>query len=101
MNKVVIIDYEAGNVKSIGNMLNFLGIDYEITSNSSKILSSDRIIFPGQGHFEQAMTKLKSKNLIEPIKTAISKGIPFLGICLGLQVLFLILGIVLFLFLAS
>ncbi len=88
MNKVVIIDYGAGNIKSIGNMLSSFDIQYEITSDEKKILSADRLIFPGQGHFEQAMQKLKSKNVIEPIKSAISKGIPFLGICLGLQVLF-------------
>ena len=84
----MIIDYGAGNVKSIGNMLSSFNVEYEITSDIDKILSADRIIFPGQGHFEQAMTKLKSKNLIEPIKTSIKKGIPFLGVCLGLQVLF-------------
>ncbi|MBE7705963.1 MAG: imidazole glycerol phosphate synthase subunit HisH [Cyanobacteria bacterium SIG30] len=88
MNKVVIIDYGAGNVKSVGNMLTSFNVEYEITSDENKILSADKIIFPGQGHFEQSMSKLNEKNLIVPIKKAVQKGIPFLGICLGLQILF-------------
>lgn len=87
-NKVIIIDYGAGNVKSLGNMLEFLGADYEITEDKEKILSAKKIIFPGQGHFEQAMNKLNAKNMPETIKKAISNGADFLGICLGLQVLF-------------
>lgn len=85
---IVIIDYEAGNLKSICNMLEFLGEEYLISSDASVIENADKIIFPGQGHFAQAMKNLENKNLIEPIKNAISKGKKFLGICLGLQVLF-------------
>lgn len=87
-NKIVIIDYGAGNVKSLGNMLEFLGCEYEITDDREKILKAKKIIFPGQGHFEQAMKKLNSKNLPCTIKEAINNGADFLGICLGLQVLF-------------
>ncbi len=87
-NKIVIIDYGAGNVKSLGNMLEFLGRQYEITNNKDKILAADKIIFPGQGHFEQAMNKLNAQNLPQTIKKAIKNGADFLGICLGLQVLF-------------
>ena len=87
-NKIVIIDYGAGNVKSLGNMLEFLGYAYEITDNREKILKAKKIIFPGQGHFEQAMNKLNDKNLSCTIKQAINNGADFLGICLGLQVLF-------------
>ena len=87
-NKIVIIDYGAGNVKSLGNMLEFLGYAYEITDDREKILNAKKIIFPGQGHFEQAMKKLNSKNLPCTIKEAINNGADFLGICLGLQVLF-------------
>ncbi len=87
-NKIVIIDYGAGNVKSLGNMLEFLGYAYEITDDREKILKAKKIIFPGQGHFEQAMNKLNSKNLPCTIKQAIDNGADFLGICLGLQVLF-------------
>ena len=87
-NKIVIIDYGAGNVKSLGNMLEFLGYAYEITDDREKILKAKKIIFPGQGHFEQAMNKLNDKNLPCTIKQAIDNRADFLGICLGLQVLF-------------
>ncbi len=88
MKKTIIVDYEAGNLKSVANMLSFLGAEYEISSEPEKILKAQRIIFPGQGHFHQSMNNLKNKNLIEPIKQSISNGIPFLGICIGLQILF-------------
>lgn len=87
-NKIIIIDYGAGNVKSLGNMLEFLGYEYEITDDREKILNAKKIIFPGQGHFEQAMNKLNAKNLPEVIRKSIDSGANFLGICLGLQVLF-------------
>lgn len=85
---ITIIDYEAGNLKSICNMLDFLGEAYLVSSKPDEILRASKIIFPGQGHFEQAMKNLTSKGLVEPIKQAIEAGIPFLGICLGLQILF-------------
>lgn len=85
---ITIIDYEAGNLKSICNMLDFLGEEYRISSDAKEIETSDRLIFPGQGHFAQAMKKLEDKKLIAPIKAAIKNDAKFLGICLGLQVLF-------------
>lgn len=88
MNKTVIVDYDAGNLKSIANMLKYLDEDFLITSNPKDIKSAKRIIFPGQGHFKQAIENLDKKNLIEPIKDVVLSGTPFLGICLGLQILF-------------
>lgn len=85
---ITIIDYEAGNLKSICNMLDFLDEKYKISSNPREIETAERIIFPGQGHFAQAMKNLENKNLITPIKTAIENNAKFLGICLGLQILF-------------
>lgn len=85
---ITIIDYEAGNLKSICNMLDSLGEEYIISSDPKEIETAQRIIFPGQGHFEQAMKNLERKGLIEPIKKAIENNAHFLGICLGLQVLF-------------
>jgi imidazole glycerol phosphate synthase glutamine amidotransferase subunit len=85
---ITIIDYDAGNLKSICNMLDFLGEKYKISSSALEIETAERIIFPGQGHFEQAMKNLKNKNIILPIKNAIANNTKFLGICLGLQVLF-------------
>lgn len=86
--KTVIIDYGAGNVRSLGNMLTFLDVPYKITDDKTVIKNADRIIFPGQGHFAQAMEKLNSKDMTSFIQDIVSSGKVFLGICLGLQVLF-------------
>lgn len=85
---ITIIDYEAGNLKSICNMLDFLGVKYQVSSDPKEIELAQSIIFPGQGHFAQSMKNLETKKLIEPIKNAIANDSKFLGICLGLQVLF-------------
>ena len=69
-------------------MLDFLGEEYQISSDPTQIANADRIIFPGQGHFAQAMKNLNEKKLVEPIKYAIENNAHFLGICLGLQILF-------------
>ncbi len=86
--KTAIIDYDGGNVQSIGNMLDFLGVDYKITPDKTEIKNADRVIFPGQGHFEQAMKKLNQKDMVHFIQDLTTQGKEFLGICLGLQVLF-------------
>ena len=86
--KTAIIDYDSGNIQSIANMLEYLGCNYIITSDKEKIKSSDKIIFPGQGHFEHAMNKLRSKERISFVQDLTVSGKEFLGICLGLQVLF-------------
>lgn len=85
---ITIVDYEAGNLKSITNMLDFLNKNYKISSDPKEIEASERIIFPGQGHFAQAMKNLENKQLIAPIKNAIENNAKFLGICIGMQVLF-------------
>lgn len=69
-------------------MLDFLGEKYQISSDAETIENAEKIIFPGQGHFEQAMKNLENKGLISPIKKAIENNTKFLGICLGLQILF-------------
>ena len=88
MNKVVIVNYDAGNIRSVANMLTFLNVPFSITSDEKEILTADKIIFPGQGHFAQAMSNLEGKGLVPVIKECCQKGIPFLGICIGLQILF-------------
>ena len=88
MDKVIIVDYEAGNLRSVANMLTFLDVPFEITSDKDKILNAKKIIFPGQGHFAQAMNNLEKKGLVPVIKECCEKNIPFLGICVGLQILF-------------
>lgn len=85
---ITIIDYEAGNLKSICNMLDFLGDKYIISSNPKEIEKSERIIFPGQGHFAQSMKNLQDKGLDVAIKNAVAKNTKFLGICVGQQALF-------------
>lgn len=86
--KTVIINYGSGNVKSLGNMLEYLGCDYILSDKKEDILSADKLIFPGQGHFAQAIDALNKSGLIDTIAEAIDKKIDFLGICLGLQILF-------------
>lgn len=69
-------------------MLDFMGQKYVVSSNPDEIARAEKIIFPGQGHFAQAMKNIENKGLVEPIKQAIANDAKFLGICLGLQVLF-------------
>lgn len=88
LNKTIIVDYDAGNLRSVANMMTFLNVPFEITSDKDKILKAQRIIFPGQGHFAQAMNNLDKKGLIPVIKECCENQIPFLGICIGLQILF-------------
>ena len=85
---IAIIDYGAGNLKSVKNALDYLKIGSTITNNPLDILNADRIILPGDGSFGYMMDNLEEKKLIKPIKEFIKSGKPFLGICLGLQGLF-------------
>lgn len=88
MQKVGIIDYNSGNIKSIQNMLKYLNIEHFIASSPKELEKADKLIFPGQGHFSQATVALQQSGLISQIKLEIEKKKPFLGICLGLQILF-------------
>lgn len=85
---VAVIDYDAGNIKSVQKALEFLGEQVAVTRNREEILTAERVILPGVGNFGDAMAKLESFGLVSVIKEAADKGIPFLGICLGLQLLF-------------
>ena len=85
---ISIIDYDAGNIKSVEKAIQFLGDEAIITSDRDTILSSDGAILPGVGAFGDAMDKLNSRNLKPIIEEFVSSGKPFLGICLGLQLLF-------------
>src|SRR5574344_1862670 len=69
-------------------MLDFLGEKYVISSNPEEIKNAETLIFPGQGCFSQAMKNLRERNLSESVKSSVSSGAKFLGICLGLQILF-------------
>lgn len=85
---VAIIDYDAGNIKSVEKALQYLGQDVIVTRSDKEILSADAVILPGVGAFGDAMGKLENYNLIPVIHKVIDQGTPFLGICLGLQLLF-------------
>ena len=85
---IAIIDYDAGNIKSVEKALEKLGADVVITKDPDVILNADKVILPGVGAFGDAMHNLKKYKLDEVIYQVVEKGIPFLGICLGLQLLF-------------
>ena len=85
---IAIIDYDAGNIKSVEKALQKLGQDVVITRDAETILNADKVILPGVGAFGDAMTNLKKYNLDQVIYQVVEKNIPFLGICLGLQLLF-------------
>lgn len=85
---VAIIDYDAGNIKSVEKALLSLGEDAVVTRERDRILMADRIILPGVGSFGEAMKRIRGYGLEKVIKEAVEEKIPFLGICLGLQLLF-------------
>ena len=85
---IAIIDYDAGNLKSVEKALLSMNEECIITRDSKEILTADKVILPGVGAFGDAMDKLKSFELDKVIKEVAAKGTPFLGICLGLQLLF-------------
>ena len=85
---IAIIDYDAGNIKSVEKALQFLGEEVIVTSDRDAILSADKAILPGVGSFGDAMEKLRERNLEEVIHEFVESGKPFLGICLGLQLFF-------------
>ena len=86
---IALIDYGAGNLQSVVNALEFIGCsDVVITGDSQILRSADAAILPGVGSFGHAMGCLEQSGLVEPVKEFIASGKPFLGICLGLQMLF-------------
>ena len=85
---IAIIDYDAGNMKSVEKALIALGQDVVVTRDAETILNADKVILPGVGSFGDAMGKLHDYQLVEVIRQVVEKKIPFLGICLGLQLLF-------------
>ena len=86
--KIAVIDYKMSNMFSIKNVLDDLSFDAEITSDIGKILSADGAILPGVGSFPEAMEHLQDLGLDRAIWDFIASGKPFMGICLGLQLLF-------------
>ena len=85
---IAIIDYDAGNIKSVEKAMHYLGQEVEITRDQERILAADKVILPGVGAFGDAMEKIRQYDLEGVIRQVVDRGTPFLGICLGLQLLF-------------
>ncbi|MEY4180784.1 MAG: Imidazole glycerol phosphate synthase subunit HisH 1 [Planctomycetota bacterium] len=85
---IAIIDYQMGNLRSVQKGFERVGFAAEITSDPARLAAADKVVLPGVGAFGDAMAELRNRGLIEPIRDLIAAGKPFLGICLGLQLLF-------------
>ncbi|MFA5389097.1 MAG: imidazole glycerol phosphate synthase subunit HisH [Candidatus Omnitrophota bacterium] len=85
---IAIIDYGMGNLRSVQKAFEKFCPDVRVTSSAKDILCADKVILPGVGAFRVAMNELKKRGLIGPIRSSIEKGRPFLGVCLGMQILF-------------
>ena len=85
---IALIDYDAGNMKSVEKALQLIGQETEVTRDPQRILGADRVILPGVGSFGDAMKNLHRFGLVEVIREVVRRKTPFLGICLGLQLLF-------------
>ncbi len=85
---IAIIDYDAGNIKSVEKALQLLGEETVLTRDRDCLLAADKVILPGVGSFGDAMENLKNFGLIPVIHEIVERNVPFLGICLGLQLLF-------------
>jgi glutamine amidotransferase len=85
---LAIIDYQMGNLRSVQKAFETVGVEAIITDSPAEILAADRVVLPGVGAFRDAIAEIRRRDLVGPIKEVIDKGTPFLGICLGLQLLF-------------
>ena len=85
---IAIINYGAGNLFSVEKAFSALGADVRVSSTASDILSADKIVLPGVGAFGDCMDRLNASGLIPAIREGVARGIPLLGVCVGLQILF-------------
>ncbi len=85
---IAIIDYQMGNLRSVQKGFQKVGHDAVVTDDASVLAAASKVVLPGVGAFRDAMQALESRELVGPIREAIDSGKPFLGICLGLQLLF-------------
>lgn len=88
MTHIVMIDYGAGNIRSAFKAFEHLGADIELTSDPRRVLKGDKLVLPGVGAFGAGMAELRRRDLEDPIHEAVGRGIPLLGICVGMQYLF-------------
>ena len=84
---IAIVDYDAGNVRSVQKALELFDVSAEITSSPGVIAAADAVVVPGQGACDSSMRHMRERDLVEPILESITSGRPFLGVCLGLQLL--------------
>lgn len=85
---LAIIDYGMGNLRSVQKGFEKVGCQATVTNDPAVLAAADKVVLPGVGAFEDAMQELRRRELVEPICSAVASGKPFLGICLGLQLLF-------------
>jgi len=85
--KLVVIDYDSGNLRSVSKALESVGVNHIVTADPDLIESAEAVVFPGVGSAPSAMAALKSRNLVQPLREYVASGRPFLGVCLGLQLL--------------
>lgn len=85
---IAVIDYGMGNLRSVSKALEFLGASVRVTGEAAVVRQAEKVVLPGVGAFPAAMRELAARRLIDPVKEAIASGKPYLGICLGLQLLF-------------
>ena len=86
MKRAVIIDYDAGNLKSVQRACHEVGLDAEIVADPAEVVAADRVIFPGVGAAGSAMRSMVARGMDEALRTVFERGTPILGICLGLQI---------------
>ena len=85
---IIIVDYQAGNLTSVCLALEHLGAACEITRDPGRLNEAERVIFPGVGAAGQAMAHLREMGWVEPLREAVARGVPMLGICLGSQIVY-------------
>ena len=85
---IVVIDYGMGNLRSVSKALESLGAPVRVSGDPQDVAQAEKVILPGVGAFASAMQELSARRLVEPVQRAIASGTPYLGICLGLQLLF-------------
>ncbi|MDX1662345.1 MAG: imidazole glycerol phosphate synthase subunit HisH [Candidatus Promineifilaceae bacterium] len=88
MEEVTMIDYGAGNVRSVQKALEHVGARVAVTADPAAVRAAERLVLPGVGAFGAGMAALRRRKLVAPIRAAVESGTPFLGICLGMQLLF-------------
>lgn len=88
MSRVVLLDYGAGNLRSVAKAFEHGGAEVVLTADPAVARAADRLVLPGQGHFGQCMARLEGSGLADAVREVVSAGRPFLGICVGMQLLY-------------